>query len=381
MAALNKPDWVSQDMFDYIKSMLSEKIFTPSLALCSAMDLLFKGDDWCEFEYETLLDTFRTAGLPTPTVHVLGQIQCISAIRRGKSFVDKEWNIFEKAAASLTGIPVLFYEKQNLPIEYVYHAMKIINRLGTSEYSEEVWHYIGCEAINDEILWHPIKAIDDAIVAAMARIGKYIGLDPEEVKSVREATEARFKELIEIDVDKINFDKSSIADMMCMNLFRSITIGKALVEIETEAMTKFNGIKDGIMLFNSDGTTTESIVYEDAPAVLDPEVEIYSSDANIDVSDFGDGARELILEKMAELVEVYKFAGLPGVPIETGAPMGGQNTGDDTWYNLSSTPAKDGLAEEVMAEIINENTENDKDEDDLHNDKHEVLDPSSAFSL
>ena len=140
---------LSQDLRNYINYALTQKIYYPALAISAIMDFIFSSENWWEFEYETILEELERLGLAKPNNNILGEIQCLSAIRGGKSFVDQEWHLFEKTCAALTGIPVLFYEKQNLPIENVVHAMRIMEKLTKVEYSEEVQHYIGCEAIND----------------------------------------------------------------------------------------------------------------------------------------------------------------------------------------------------------------------------------------
>jgi len=377
MTIHQNPDWISPDLFKYINFMLQSNGYVSSLALNSAMDELFKDDPWWEFEYETVLQTFEQYGLSLPNVHVLGQIQCISAIRNGKSFIDKEWHLFEKACLTLCAIPVLFYEKQNVPIECVYHALTLMKKLGTLDISDEVMHYIGCEALNDELLWHPNAFIDGALTDALARIKEDIGISEAEISEIRTATKARFNDIVNKDLDKIVFDQNSIADMMCARIYRSIVIGKNLAEAEVIALTDFDDIKNGRKSFNK-GETAE--VAEDlSPAEQPDEDMIFEDVAGEEVATFGDGVKEVMLDKMAELIEVFKEASFKNVPIETGVSVsGGEDDSDGPSNELVSTPQVANMNAEDAHEYVQNRQINDGDSG---GSKHEVLDPSIAFEL
>ena len=106
-------DLFSNDLISFMKDALSRPLYYPAMALCAIMDTLFGDEKWWEYEYETVLQELSKMNMPRPSIALLGEIQCISALRNGKAMIDKEWHLFEKACASLTGIPVLFYEKQN----------------------------------------------------------------------------------------------------------------------------------------------------------------------------------------------------------------------------------------------------------------------------
>lgn len=377
MAIHQNPDWISPDLFKYINFMLQGENYVSSLALNSAMDDIFRQDPWWEFEYETLLQTFEQLNMALPSVHVLGQIQCIASLRNGKSFIDKEWHIFEKACLTLCAIPVLFYEKQNVPIECVYHAITLMKKLGTLDISEEVMHYIGCEAINDEILWHPNSFIDKALTDSLARIKEDIGISEAEIAEIRTNTKARFEDIVNKDLDKINFDQNSIADMMCARLYRSIVLGKNLAEAEVKSLTEFDDIKTGRKSFDL-GETAE--VSADMPSnTNDDDNIIFGDTPGVDVDTFDDGVKEVMLSKMAELVDMFKEGSFKNVPIETGVPVsGGEDDSDGPSNDLVSTPPIANM-DAVAAQEYAKNTQ--LNNADSGGSKHEVLDPSIAFEL
>ncbi len=377
MAIYQNPDWISPDLFKYINFMLQGENYVSSLALNSAMDEIFREDPWWEFEYETILQTFEQMGFSLPNVHVLGQIQCIASIRNGKSFIDKEWHIFEKACLTLCAVPVLFYEKQNVPIECVYHALTLMKKLGTLEISDEVMHYIGCEAINDEILWHPNTFIDNALTDALARIKEDIGISENEISDIRSATKTRFNDIVNKDLDKINFDQSNIADMMCARIYRSIVIGKNLAEAEFAAITEFEDIKNGRKSFNK-GETAE-VPADVIPNDADEDNVVFENTGEVEVDSFDDGVKEVMLSKMAELIDLFKEGSFKNVPIETGVPVsGGEDDSDGPSNELVSTPPMANM----NAVDAHEYAKNDQlNNGDSGGSKHEVLDPSIAFEL
>lgn len=383
MLTTGRTKWANQDLFRFISHLLNQPVFVPTLTLAAIMDELFKDESWWEYEYETILQMIESMDLPLPSVHVLGQIQCISALKSGRASIDKEWHLFEKASLSITGVPVLFYDKQNVPIEYIYHALKIMNKIAKVELSDEVVHYIGCETINDDILWHPTQFIDEATVAALDRIKSVIGLNKEEIDEIRATTKSRFNDIVDKDIDKINFDETSTADMMCLRIYRSILVGKELAEVESKALSTFLSIKDGHMTF--DGKQLSEKIEYDSPdktdIEYDPEIELITTDDIPEIQTFEDGVKEALFVKMGELSEVFKQAAFKNVPIETGAPMsGGEDDSDGPSHELFSTPeTADDVAESAMLDAMNRNL--NKGNTNSGGSKHEVADPSIAFEL
>jgi hypothetical protein len=355
MAASNRPSWISSDLYSYISSLLSKSIFAPSLALNAAMDEIFKDTPWWEFEYETILDTLSAMGFPIPSVHILGQMQCIAALRNGKSLIDKEWHLFEKSVLSLTGIPVLFFDKQNVPIEYVHHATSIMRTLGTSEFSEEVLHYIGCEAINDEILWYPIGEVDTEIVNALSKLSSVLGPNVKELMDLRETVKARFKEIVDKDIDKVTFDTSNVQDMMCLAIYRSLLVGRDLRMVETEELSKFMSIKDGHSMYTKDGVSESVPPMDSDSGYIDSENEVIYTDDSPIIESFYDAAKETMSDKVAEVLDyMEKIGSLPGAPIATGVPMGGQmlDTPGRIFKQVDSPETAQKPAEEAMADLI-----------------------------
>jgi len=354
MSISKKPSWVSVDLYKYIKSLLSRDIFAPPLALNAAMDTLFKDEEWWTFEYETILQSFIEWGLPLPSVHILGEIQCISAIRGGKALIDKEWHLFEKAVLSLTGIPVLFFDKQNVPIEYVHHATTIMLNLGNVEFSEEVLHYIGCEALNDEILWYPISSVDIEIVNAMGRIKSAVSADMDELLTLRDEVKAKFKEISDKDLGKIEFKNDSAVDMMCLTIYRSLLTGLDLRKVESEELSKCLSIRDGHSIYSEDGVS-EIISVSDIPEVDDPTADVVYPEEVQEVSSIEDITSEVMSEKVSQVLDYMdKIGALPGVPIETGVHVGGQmqDTPGRLFKQIDSPPTAEASAEESMATLI-----------------------------
>lgn len=318
---------VNAELTKYINNALSKQIYHPSLSLCACIDAVFTGDDdpgndkWWGFDYETVLETIQRLGYVKPNTNILGQIQCIAAIRNGKSFIDKEWNQFEKAVAALTGIPVLFYEKQNLPIENVLLAMKIMPQLGTIEYSDEVKHYIGCEAINDDIFWYPIKAVDEYLYQALDRIKYTLGFKIEEIVEIRNKVKAKFSELRQEELDNIVFDEESMEDQMCKRIMLSIYKYHDLIKQENEELNRFRDIRDEKIDFQEDespnGATRDpgedysdvetgdslNISLENTGEVTHYDDGINPDDpAEVEVLDFNDGVKEGAMEVVQDII-------------------------------------------------------------------------------
>lgn len=253
---------VNPELKKYINEALSKPLYHPSMALCACIDAIFTGDDdpdndkWWTFEYETVLEMMDRLGYVRPNVNILGQIQCIGAIRNGKHLIDKEWNLFENAVAALTGIPVLFYEKQNLPIENVIHAMRMMPNFGIIEYSDEVKHYIGCEAINDDIFWYPINDIDKYLYESLDRIKDTLGFRIEEIEKMRSDVQAKFNSLRKENLETIEFKEDNMTDQMCKRIMWSILKYTELQKTENEELNKFCNIRDGKLDFSDINTQT-----------------------------------------------------------------------------------------------------------------------------
>ena len=390
-------DRFSKDLISFMKDALSKPLYYPAMALCAIMDTLFGDEKWWEYEYETVLQELSKMNMPRPSIALLGEIQCISALRNGKAMIDKEWHLFEKACASLTGIPVLFYEKQNLPIENVLHAMNLMRKFGPFEMSDEVKHYVGCEAINDELFWHPFEIIDDYLYQALQRLKVPLGFDMTVIDPLRDRVSDRFDKYEEMDIDKAVFKEDSVEDQMCLRIFTSLAKGKALLEGENEALNTFNNIKDGVMTYSSHQAETAADIPEDEQNSYDisPDVDIVDLDSG-DVETFEDGVKVAALELAQQFKDLtdgffegtnpfeafpaVKLAGIPsqqlvfaklsgikGSPIQTGAYIGHIFPEEHTEFELEETsPMPSDLpAEDVMQKYVDSKLDNDSADEDV----------------
>lgn len=383
-------DHFGKDLVSFMKDALSKPVYYPAMALCAIMDTIFGDEKWWEYEYETILQELSNMNMPRPSDALLGEIQCIAALRNGKALIDKEWHLFEKACAALTGIPVLFYEKQNLPIENVLHAMNLMRKFGPFEMSDEVKHYVGCEAINDELFWHPFEIIDNYLYQALHRLKVPLGFDMNEIDPLRERVSDRFDQYEDMDIEKASFKEDSPEDQMCLRIFTSLARGKALLEAENEALNTFNNIKEGVMTYTSHHAETAVDIPADEEHSYDisPDVDIVDLDSG-DVETFEDGVKEAALEiaqQFKDLTEGFfagtdpfnafpaiKLAGIPsqqlvfaklsgikGSPIQTGAYIGHIFPEEHTEFDLEETDPlpSDMSAEEVMQTVVDSQLEN-----------------------
>lgn len=390
-------DRFKKDLISFMKDALVKPLYYPAMALCAIMDTLFDEEKWWEYEYETVLQELSRMGMPRPSDAILGEIQCISALRNGKALIDKEWHLFEKACASLTGIPVLFYEKQNLPIENVLHAMNLMRKFGPFEMSDEVKHYVGCEAINDELFWHPFEIIDDYLYQALQRLKVPLGFNMKEIDGIRERVSERFDQYEDMDIDKASFREDSLEDQMCLRIFTSLSRGKALLEEENEALNTFNNIKEGVMSYTSHHaeTAVDPSIIDASEYDISPDVDIVDLDSG-DVETFQDGVKVAALElaqqfnditegffadtnpfeafpaiKLASIPSpqlfVMKMSGIKGSPIQTGAYIGHLFPEEHTDFDLEETSPmpSDMPAEEIMQNYVDSQLDNATSDEDV----------------
>lgn len=395
-------DRFSKDLISFMKDALSNPLYYPAMALCAIMDTLFSDEKWWEYEYETVLQELEGMGMPKPSTAILGEIQCISALRNGKALIDKEWHLFEKACASLTGIPVLFYEKQNLPIENVLHAMNLMRKFGPFEMSDEVKHYVGCEAINDEILWHPFEIIDTYLEQALNRLKVPMGYNMKEIEDLRRRVSDKFDQYEDVDIEKAYFREDSMEEQMCLRIFTSLARGRALLEAENEALNTFNNIKDHVMTYTSHKSETSADLTDVDQSTANDLVSMEVIDPDYAaVATFEDGVKMAALELAQQFKDItdgffagtnpfeafpaIKLAGIPsqqlvfakisgikGSPIQTGAYIGHLFPEEHTDFDLteSSPMPSDVPAEELMQDIVDTQLE-----DNHENDDDDVKDP------
>lgn len=384
-------------VLNFISDILREPVYYPAMALCASMDYVFKDEPWWTYEYETVLKELADKKLPKPSTALLGEIQCISALRNSKALIDKEWHLFEKACAALTGIPVLFYEKQNLPIENVLHAIKLMKKFGPFEMSDEVQHYVGCEAINDEILWYPIQDVDKYLYDALQRLKVPMGFDMVEMNNLRKSVSERFDVYQDMDIDKAVFKEASEEDQMCLRIFRSLAAGKALMEKENESLNTFNNIKEGIMAYTGKKTVemTADIPEDEKDSYdLSPDLDIVDLDSG-DVEVFEDGVKEAALDltyqyrdlvdgfaagtipfeafpsvKLAAIpddqIQLMKYAQQNGLHVITGVNIGHIFPEDKSDFEQEETdPLDKGQpADQILSEYVNDNLENGNGDSD-----------------
>lgn len=396
MEQYGRPGHINENTYRYISDVMSKDTYTPSLALNLIMDELFKGHDWWDYEYETILKMLSDSGFKLPNVHIMGQIQALSAVRSGQSLIDKEWHLFEKTVLSLTGIPVLFYEKQNVPLEHVIHAVSLLKKLGTAEFSEEVRYYIGCEALNDDILWHPTESVDADIQYALSILNTSMGISPEEVSQIRDGVRAKFNDIVSnnLDIDEVKIDESSVEDMMLLRIYRSLLIGYDLTVAEASELKKAEQIISGQSLYTSETSEKPADSVEESASVEDSRdpnevfeynVEEISSGLAPDVVSFEDGVKEATVKAMDEIIHIYdkdditlKLAQIDGVPIPTGIPSGGEeDDSDGPSYDLEETAPLEGNAIEAMSQAV----ENDVSKVIEPSSRHEIEDSGSIFEL
>lgn len=385
---------LSSDLKKEIKSILSMEIGAPILTLGAIVDLIFENEEWWNYEHETLLSELDRLGYPEPNINILGQIQALSAIRGSKSLIDKEWHLFEKAALAFTGIPVIFYEKQDLPIEVIYHALKNMRKVGTVELSEEVKHYIGCEAISSDILWHPIEEIDGYIKFAISNLGTTLLSNTEEIKSLRRNTEDQFNSWKEMDLETISPDMEDPSHIMCLSIFKSLLLGQEISNMESTALNNFEAIKEGRAVFVEDKVSelpAESVIDNseedtDVDPFYDPEIEL-NTDENTLIESFEDGVKQGIEEKAAQLKE----AQIEGVPIPTGVPMGGLEEDDKTElsHQYRGAETAESTADEINRDRLNETLPEQQYNNNIESgdtykpstEEHEVINSASVFDL
>ena len=316
----------------------------PALTTSNIMDYIFEEQNWWEFEPETIRDSLAKAAIH-PSRLVEDQIQAIAALRTGKSFIDKEWHLFEKFVLSFHGIPVYFFERQNIPIEYIIATLASMKFLGPVELSEEVKWYIGAETLNDELLWHPMAQIDQYLKWVLDTSGKTFGFDMDEVDQLREQTKAKFERLKEVPLDKAEFNDSDPADMMCARLVRSLAIGNALMRREYDFLGIFEKLKSGEATFEglSDSVkeslepvkSERRLISERLPDNLDTnvQVEFVTVDMVPDTTEFEAAIKEAFIKSIEGasyyFKDIDKIASMTsGLPIITGANLSGIDSPD-----------------------------------------------------
>lgn len=324
----------------FIKKALAADTPVPALTLSNILDYLFEEQNWWEFEPETIRESFSRAGISAARA-VEDQIQAIAALRTGKSFIDKEWHLFEKFVLAFHGIPVYFFERQNIPVEYIIAALASMKFLGPVELSEEVQWYIGSETLNDELLWHPMAHIDRFLKQVLDVSGKTFGFDMDEIAQLRKDTEARFNQLKDQKLDKASFDETSPADMMCARIIRSLAIANALMKREQEFLGLFEKLKSGETTFeglsddvrNSLEPRKEEPRPTPEPMDTNVQVEFTTVDMIPDTTEFDLGIKQAFA-KSIEGASYYfrdeaKIASMAsGLPIITGANLSGVDAPD-----------------------------------------------------
>lgn len=392
---------ITQVLYSYIADLMKQS-FIPALTLSNILDKVL-GGKWWEYEYDTIIAELSRAGLPTPDVHLLGEIQALAAVRTDESLVTREWHVFEKTCCALTGIPVLFYDKQNLPIENVHHTCKIINQLGGFKPSDEIVAYIGAEALNDDILWHPIKFIDDALMKTLTASSTKEELEKEGVLQLRASTEARFKELGLKNFSEMEIREDSPEDIMCMAITRSLLNEREMLAAESASLTEFHNVENGTEFPESEKTPGFKMELGQ-PSDFDSNVEIMLTGDGLDgpdageifmeeddIASFEDGLRQAFqadLQKLGSLMGMlgeedpvfthsagahvmhFKIGAFPNVPIETGVPfnVAYQNTSlieDNTGPNFPEDSA--GHFPDIMGPRDGKKTIKD-----IKKEKHEV---------
>lgn len=361
-------DKAPKSLESFIRRIFSSPGAMPIMTVRSVMDFLFKDEKWWEYEPETISQMLRDAGVTPLSLNVLNQIHALAAVLYGKSYIDKEWNLFEKCVLAFTGIPVLFFDNQNVPIEYVQHTLKIIKLLAKVELSEEVRHYIGSEAINDEILWHPDKEIDDCIVLSLGVIGSSIGLNADEVAGLRTRVAARFDALKKVDLSTYLPDVTSAEDLMCMAIIRSLMVGKSLKEAETTGLAMWGEAKNGKMIQEGLSDNIPTTVANDSHDLDNMTDQVFSSEMVPDTDEFDQSVKEAFANHCAENAVAMedKAASITGSPVPTGIPLSGmEDTSYDPDRDLEKTEPVNGTASQKMQKAVSneKDTSKDKPED------------------
>jgi len=379
-------DKMPKGLESFIKNMFASRRIIPTLTMAKILDLLFDDQPWHDFEYETIVESLTKAGLVVPSILQMNQLQIISALRHNQSFIDKEWNLFEKAVLAMNGIPVLFFDKQNIPIEYIYHAYTIMRTLGPVELSEEVKHYIGTETLNDELLWHPNEFIDGCVKLTLDTIGKdSLGLDMAEMETLRQNVSKRFNSIKVLPIENIVFDESSAVDVMCSRIIRSLSIGRDLALAEKQHLSNFDSLKTGSAAaegISDDLQAPEATVLEDL--TMDPATELISNASSTEDNEELKVALASLLEgatvynkdtQVAEAIEKqasFRKQASASIPIMTGTPLFGmEDTRQDPDRDLEKSIKIEGTASEIMREVAGKDkvseSEDDEDSEDAGN--------------
>jgi hypothetical protein len=383
----------------FIRGAFSSSVSIPTLTVSNIMDYLFKGQNWWEYAYETLTQMLDEAGL-VPRPGMLDQIQAVSALKNDKSFIDKEWNIFEKAVLAMNGIRVLFFEKQNIPIEYINHGLSNMRLLHKLEISEEVKHYIGCEAINDDILWHPLSFIDECLQFSLNIIGDTIGLVKSERDEIRATVKGRFESLKSnnFDISKVDLDEQSVPDMMCARIIRSLTVGKMLSTREKDFLSAFESLQSGSTTYEGLSDDVKSYMEtkieskKEEPEVMDEESEQPSVRTSAITEQFDTLVKEAFVRMVSDAHlyfkddKLIKLAGQMGLPIITGANLGGlEDSATDPDRDLEKNIPFEGTAKEILQQTIDNGGSdmNDGEEEPKKFRSEESIEsaPSDDFNL
>ena len=381
MPGVNTPRSSAAESF--IRKMLAGTS-APVGALVRVLDDLFSGEPWWDYEPETIRQETSRAGFPVSDA-VLSEIMAIGAFRKGVSFIDKEWHLFEKFVLTVCRIPVLFFDKQNVPIEHIWHAVRLVRPLGPFEPSDEVKHYIGCEGINDDILWHPDPFIDECIRFALQNIYQTLGLTIDQLNQMRDAVKGRFNEVASADLETVEWDGASVADVMCSRIIRSLSIGKLLSDNELRALETYDAVQQG-------KAHVEGVVSKTDPdSQTPPEHDESKDDGELvtaipDTSEYlyavKEGAAPFEIFSMSgiSIIEVNeKMATLTNLPIVTGVSKPElEQSSDDFELEVETTAPKKGPAKDVMMQQIEDELSGSADEPNqavLHDDQ----DTSSDF--
>ena len=280
--------------------------------------------------------------------------------------------------------------------------MNLMRKFGPFEMSDEVKHYVGCEAINDEILWHPFEIIDTYLEQALNRLKVPMGYNMKEIEDLRRRVSDKFDQYEDVDIEKAYFREDSMEEQMCLRIFTSLARGRALLEAENEALNTFNNIKDHVMTYTSHKSETSADLTDVDQSTANDLVSMEVIDPDYAaVATFEDGVKMAALELAQQFKDItdgffagtnpfeafpaIKLAGIPsqqlvfakisgikGSPIQTGAYIGHLFPEEHTDFDLteSSPMPSDVPAEELMQDIVDTQLE-----DNHENDDDDVKDP------
>lgn len=201
---------------------------------------------------------------------------------------------------------------------------------------------------------------------------------------MRENTSKRFKSLSDVDMSKLTFDESSVEDVMCSRIIRSLMLGNSISKREMTFLNTFNALLEGESYEGISDDIKSLMEYRmenEVPSPLetkDIEAEITTVDMIPDTTEFDNSIKEAFVRAIENATAYVKEASSVGLPILTGAVLQGLEDGkEDPDRDLESTSPFEGTAEEIIRQVITKDEKTNKPVED----DEEGEEAASGFNL